>query len=127
MEIKSADNFIKLAKFGFTVAVCAIVVPCAALAAWVSQLDSGTVQAWAVVVTLLLPVVGAGAWFARGALATAERRGLDTGMAHTLDLVRAVRPAQSPSLPATTITQAALPYIPVDFQMLSQDARVIEL
>lgn len=59
--------------------------------------DAASVEAlrvWAVVCTVLLPVTGCAAWWARGTLSRAEHAGLQTGMTHTLDVVRAVRPSR---------------------------------
>jgi len=126
--IKESENVIKIVKFGAVAGTCALLLPLAGVTVWVSTLETGTLRAITTGSLLALPIVAIAAWCARGFLARAEMRGLDTGMARTLDLVKAVRPAQQMGLPSATVAERQpLPYIPVDFQMLSQDTRVIEL
>jgi len=74
--------------------------------------------------TMLVPLAGVGAWYARGTLARAEKTGLDTGMTHTLEVVRAVRVANP--VP-TTAPSAPMLLPPPDFELVHSEQRVIDL
>lgn len=86
---------------------------------------------WCVGCTVLVPVTGYVAWTARGMLSRAEHNGLQTGMTHTLDVVRAVRPSSS-TISREIVTPGfgtgapALPD-PGSFEILTRSGNVIEL
>jgi len=104
--------------------LCAAGIPAIVLVILGDQIDTGTLRVWAVLATMLVPVAGAGAWYARGALARAEKTGLDTGMNHTLDVVRAVRINTAPA-PASPASPMMLPA--PDFELVHNEQRVIDL
>ncbi len=79
---------------------------------------------WCIGCTLLLPVTGYAGWWSRGKLARAEKTGLDTGMNHTLEVVRAVR-AATPTPGITSASPMLLP--PPDFELVHNEQRVIDL
>jgi len=86
--------------------------------------NEDALRIWCIGCTLLLPVTGYAGWWARGRLARAEKSGLDTGMTHTLEVVRAVRAAT----PTPVATQSSPMILPApDFELVRNEQRVIDL
>ncbi|MBN2392085.1 MAG: hypothetical protein JXR84_15265 [Anaerolineae bacterium] len=104
-----------------------------ALALWFA-VDAASIDAlriWSVVCTILLPVTGYAAWWARGTLSSAEHAGLQTGMTHTLDVVRAVRPSrevQRETRREIVAPFGRMPQIPdPGFEIVSGSGNVVDL
>ncbi len=90
----------------------------------VGAASADALRVWCVGCTLLVPVTGYVGWYARGVLARAEKTGLDTGMTHTLEVMRAVRVANP--VP-TTASAAPMLLPPPDFELVHNEQRVIDL
>lgn len=111
---------------GVVLAVVAVIGPLVGLTLLVARAGEGALRVWAWITTLLVPLAGYAGWWARSLLARAETEGLGRGMEHTLDVVRAVRPAKETVRDTLVKGHAELPR-PGTFEIVQRENRVIDL